>query len=276
MSESFLTYRRDRWLWFGLVSAVLLIISYIPYREQIVPHGGTAMGLAYGVLGTGVILVLMSLGIRKRRLASGLGTVQGWTSAHVYLGLLTLLLIPMHAGFKFRPDIHSLGFLLLLLVVLSGIVGVILYRTIPPLLTNYETRLQAHKADEQISLLVGQMRSLANNKTDAFVQVYQEEVRKLTNPGHQGWRLLLKGPRGDALTTSVHGLANVVTRIPQHEQADFRAFSGLILQKVELEALFLAHLRLKNVLEAWLFVHRPLSIAMVVAIVLNVGAVFYY
>jgi hypothetical protein len=38
----------------------------------------------------------------------------------------------------------------------------------------------------------------------------------------------------------------------------------------------MSQMRLKNALEAWLYVHLPVSIAMVVAVVVHVVAAFYY
>src|SRR5437773_217195 len=122
VAGSLLTYGGKRYLWIGLIAGITLLLSYYYYynARQLPPSGSTPMGLAYGWIGFIAILLLMFLGIRKRWHASHLGTVQGWTSSHVYLGLLTLLVIPMHAGFRFGWDVHTLAFVLLVIVVLSG------------------------------------------------------------------------------------------------------------------------------------------------------------
>lgn len=234
------------------------------------------MGLVYGVLGTAVILLLMALGIRKRSYASRLGTVQGWTSAHVYLGLLTLLIIPMHAGFKFRFDIHTLAFVLLVIVVLSGILGIFLYQIIPPRLTKYEAQVQADKVDKEINSLLADIRSLAKSKTDAFVQVYQDELHRLTAARHKGLSLLLAGPGTDMLETRARELAEAVATVPEHEQPDFQILAGLILQIAQLETTLAAQMRLQNALNAWLYIHVPVSFALVAALALHVALVSYY
>ena len=276
MDDNFLSYGGKRWLWFGSLSAGLLCLSYLLYRRQMFPHGGTPMGLTYGVLGTVVILILMALGIRKRRYGSGLGTVQGWTSAHVYLGLLTMLLIPMHAGFKFRFDIHTLAFVLMAIVVLSGVVGVLLYRTVPTRLTQIEQSIQADKVDKELSHLVTEIRALAKDKSDQFVGVCQREIRGLTARRHQGWRLLWVSRREDPLAAKGRELADAVTRIPQAEHKDFQTLSRLILQTIQLEQTLATQMRLRNALQAWLYIHVPASIALMVAIGLHLFSVFYY
>jgi len=276
VNESFLSYGGKRWLWFGGLSAGLLCVSYLLYRRQMLPHGGTPMGLTYGVLGTVVILILMVLGIRKRRYGSGLGTIQGWTSAHVYLGLLTMLLIPMHAGFKFRLDIHTLAFVLMAIVVISGVVGIVLYRTVPPRLTEYEKSIQADKVDKELGRLLNEMRALAKDKSDQFARVCQAEISRLTARHHQGWRLLWTSQWADPLAAKGRELADAVTRIPPAEHKDFQTLSRLIVQTVQLEQTVVTQMRLRNALQAWLYIHVPASIALMVAIGLHLVAVFYY
>jgi hypothetical protein len=272
---SFLTYGGKRWLWIAVLSAIVLIISYLIYRQRTFPHGGTPMGLAYGAVGTIVILILMALGVRKRWYSSGLGTLQGWTSAHVYLGLLTLLLIPMHAGFKFRFDVHTLAFALLFLVVVSGMIGVVLYRVVPLRLTAYEQRIQADKIDTELNRLLAEMRLLARDKSDQFARVYQGEVSRLSSPHHRGWQILLTASRNPLLTKS-RELTRIVQHIPAAEHADFQKLSQLIMQTIQLEGNLTAQMRLRNAMQAWLYVHVPLSFAMMTAIAIHLMAVLYY
>lgn len=276
MGETFLTYRGKRWLWVSIAAAAVLIGSYLDYRRRMLPHGGTLMGLFYGLLGTAIILVLMALGIRKRRYSSGVGSLQGWTSAHVYLGLLVLLIIPLHAGFKFRFDFHTLAFVLLVLVVVSGLVGVALYLSVPTRLTRFEAGLQADKVDHEINRLLADMRDLAKDKSDAFVRVYRDEVAKTVGEKPRGWRLLWFGPGADPVTRRTEELARTVPQIPAQEHGEFQTLTKLMLQKSQLEANLQSQMRLRNALEAWLYVHLPVSIAMLAAVVVHIVFVFYY
>ena len=199
MGNSFLTYRSGLWLWISAATAVGLVFHYVSYQSRTVAYGGSIEGLLYGVAGTGLIAVLMYLGIRRRSYASSMGTLQGWVSAHVYLGLLTLLLIPMHAGFRFGWDVHTLAFVLLAIVVLSGVLGLFLYRTIPGRLTRYEAGQQADTIDPEIARLLSDMRALMKDKSDALVQIYKAELAASQSRDSKGWSLLLKGQGGDLL-----------------------------------------------------------------------------
>lgn len=276
MGNSFLTYRSGRWLWISAATAVGLVLHYISYQSRTVAYGGSIEGLLYGVAGTGLIAVLMYLGIRKRSYASSAGTLQGWVSAHVYLGLLTLLLIPMHAGFRFGWDVHTLAFVLLAVVVLSGVLGLFLYRSIPGRLTKYEAGQQADKIDPEIARLLADMRALMKDKSDALVQIYKAELVASQSRASKGWSLLLKGLGGDLLAARSADLAKKVSTIPSSDQATFQILSQLLLKKTQLEVNLQHQMRLRNALQAWLYVHVPVSIAMVVAVGVHLVAVFLY
>jgi hypothetical protein len=275
-ASSFLSYRNGRWLWVGLICAAALIVSYVFYRRAIVPHGGTAMGLLYGIIGTLAIAILMVLGVRKRRYSSGIGTLQGWTSAHVYLGLLTLLIIPLHAGFSFGWDIHTLAFALLALVVFSGIAGVMLYRIVPARLTRFEAAMPAEKIDKEIQNVMADVRALAKHKSDRFVKIYLEEVDRMKRRRFEGWRLVLRSGQPDLLSRRVESMSRIVSSIPPHEYEDFQRLSQLLIKHSQLESSLMAQMTLRNAMEAWLYLHVPVSLAMVAAVFLHLIAVFYY
>ena len=276
MGNSFLTYRSGLWLWISAATAVGLVFHYVSYQSRTVAYGGSIEGLLYGVAGTGLIAVLMYLGIRRRSYASSMGTLQGWVSAHVYLGLLTLLLIPMHAGFRFGWDVHTLAFVLLAIVVLSGVLGLFLYRTIPGRLTRYEAGQQADTIDPEIARLLSDMRALMKDKSDALVQIYKAELAASQSRDSKGWSLLFKGQGGDLLAERSADLAKKVSTIPPSDQATFQILSQLLLKKTQLEVNLLHQMQLRNVLQAWLYVHVPVSLAMVFAVGVHLIAVFLY
>ena len=77
------------------------------------------------------IILLMFLGIRKRAYASNLGTLKGWVSAHIWIGLFLVLIVPLHSGFQFGTNVHSLAYGLMLATILSGIWGTYYYLQYP-------------------------------------------------------------------------------------------------------------------------------------------------
>ena len=274
---SVLFYGGRRYLIMAALAGATLLGSYAYYASDTTPSGGTLGGLIYGAIGLAAILILMFLGIRKRSYASHLGTVRGWVSAHIYLGLLTLLIIPMHAGFHFGWDVHTLAFVLLVIVVLSGLGGLALYLTVPPMLTKYESSMLPDKIEAELNRIMGEMKPLASGKTGLFQRLYFEEARRALTTKPQGWRLLFANQKPSAtLKVRAQELNRILPQIPASQHEDFSQFSTLVLQRTEMESYLAGQMRLKNALQAWLYVHVPVSIAMLAAVVVHLLIVLYY
>lgn len=277
MQGTILTYGSKRYLRGAAIGAAGLLLSYSYYARTTIPSGGTVWGLVYGWIGLIAILVLMFLGIRKRWYFSRLGTLQGWTSAHVYLGLLTLLIIPMHAGFQFGWNVHTLAYVLLVVVVLSGIVGLLIYLTVPTILTTHESGMLPDMLEVEIDQTLKEMKQLAAAEPGIFQRLYQEEARRCRELKSQGWRILFaRVDPGSILAQRTRDLHYQLADIPAPDQEGFSRFAGLVLRKTELEAYLAGQMRLKNSLQAWLYVHIPVSIALVAAVGVHLLVILYY
>jgi len=95
------------------------------------PRGGSAMGLIFGSVGTGIIVFECLLGLRKKYPASPLGRVQSWLRGHVWLGLLSFPLILMHSGMRWGHGLAGALMWLFLFVVLTGVLGIVLQNYLP-------------------------------------------------------------------------------------------------------------------------------------------------
>ena len=91
MHESVLAFRKRRYFWIALLATGLAILAYWIDDPQEPANGGTVLGYTLGTIGALLIVWLTWFGVRKRRYESTLGTVQGWLSAHVYLGIALLV-----------------------------------------------------------------------------------------------------------------------------------------------------------------------------------------
>jgi hypothetical protein len=280
MDENFLTYRRYFWGKLTLVTVVVLLVSYLVYSRQVAPNGGTIMGLIYGILSFLAILLLMYYGMRKRAYTAKHWPLRAWLSFHVYIGTLTLVLVPLHAGFKFGFDIHTLAYVLLAIVVVSGIIGAGLYLLLPRRFSQFGEELTypiGRGSDEELGKIIRQMRALAVDKSQAFADICQAEIEYGIPRRHVGWGLLWrKSATAPTLTHLIEEFQDHLERIPEAEHATFQNLARLATQKRDLEHRMLAQMRLQNLLESWLYVHLPVSIAMLVVVIIHILVMFYY
>ena len=128
---SFLKHRGFRWLWIALALNGAAAAGYLMIDQQPRPNGGTWYGYTLGTIGVGLILWLSLLGVRKRRINPGAWSLKAWTSAHVYLGLSLVVVGTLHTGFQIGWNVHTLAYVLMLLVIATGIYGVVVYATLP-------------------------------------------------------------------------------------------------------------------------------------------------
>ncbi|MEY2721224.1 MAG: hypothetical protein RL597_669, partial [Pseudomonadota bacterium] len=125
MHESMLDYGNRRYLKVALGLCVVSIVAYAMHDPVSPPNGGPWLGYTLGGVGAALILWWAALGIRTRSYASSLGTVSGWTSAHVYLGVSLIVVATLHTGFHFGWNLHTLCYVLMLIVIASGIFGMV-------------------------------------------------------------------------------------------------------------------------------------------------------
>jgi predicted membrane channel-forming protein YqfA (hemolysin III family) len=264
-------------LWRRIFVVLLIAVaaSYVWYASREYPHGGSAMGLTYGITGTLLILLLASFGIRKRWYRSTFGTLEQWMQSHIYLGILVLVILLCHTGGRFNDAIAVTTLVLVGIVVFSGVAGAILYVTIPRLLTEVESNLTVEELSDQLNQLARSMARVASGKSAPFQRIYSELIRE-SQPGWlAGWRLLFARHRQRKLQAT-GDWSNLLGLVAKDEQEDLRQLLVISRQRKELLLRLLYQQRYKNVLESWLYLHVPFTIALLVFAVAHVVAVFYY
>jgi len=125
------------WAWFSLGFFLVSGIVYAFYAVNATagPRGGSAMGLAFGIVGFAFMIFAALLGARKRVPTWRLGRAQAWMRGHLWLGLLSLPLILFHGGFHFGGTLTRLLMWLLIITVASGLFGAALQHFVPRLMT---------------------------------------------------------------------------------------------------------------------------------------------
>lgn len=256
-----------------LLVAAVIVYAWLAGGEF--PHGGSPIGLTYGIAGFALILLLAFFGIRKRWYRSTFGTLEQWMQSHIYLGLLVMVILLLHTGGRFHDRIAVTALALLAIVVVSGIAGAILYATIPRLLTEVESNLSMEEISDQINQLSRSMGRTASDRSAAFQMVFHELMRETVPGWLAGWRLLfLRLRRTDA--GAGRDWSGMVALVPREEQEDLRQMLVVVGQRRELMLRLLYQQKYKNILEAWLWVHVPFTFALLIFSILHIAAAFYY
>ena len=238
-------------------------------------HGGSLIGLIFGTAGYLLILLLAYYGIRKRSYRSTFGTMEQWLQSHIYLGILVLVLLVLHTGGRFNDMVAVTTLILVAVVILSGIAGAIFFVTVPRLLTEVESNLTVEEISTQLNQLARNMARLANGRSQAFVRIYDGLMAESTPGWLAGWRLLFsRMRRGPQQSTA--DWSKLLGLVGKDEQDQLRQMLVFSRQRKELLIRLMYQQRYKNILEFWLYIHVPVTIAVIVFGTVHVVAVFYY
>lgn len=266
--------RATRWLVVALVLLALLAGSYVHYSGTVtLAYGGTAWGVGYGVLATLLVLLLAAFGIRKRAYRSTWGTLDGWLQAHVYLGLLSAVVVVLHAGFRFRDKVATAAAVALFAVVLTGFVGARFYAALPRRLTRVESNLTVEEISEELNRLSQSMARLAAGRSPLFARIAGDLAKAARPRWLAGWRLLWGSGGAPAAERDWEPLFQ---QLPAAEREPMRQLLVLYRQHRELHLRLRLQQRYQNLLESWLYLHVPLTAVLLILIVVHVVAVFYF
>ncbi len=288
-----LRFRRHMYLWWSLLVVAAAVILYGSQRDPLSRSGHTWQGYALGVVGVLLIVWLSALAIRKRRYSSTVGTLQGWTSAHVYLGAALLIVATLHCAFQFGLNVHTLAYVLMCLVIGSGFFGLYVYLDVPKLVA--ENREGASRAAlfEELFQLSKQARA-TSEACAAAVQTSVDSSIERTAIGGGAWAQLsgadhsrFLGPaKGDgvpALTKNrdqqavINFVADRIPRADRREETARLQQLLLLLCRRQVVLRRLRHdIRLQGWLKVWLFFHVRVTAALLVALTAHIVVICIY
>ena len=263
------------WRRIFLVLLTGVVGTFIWSTRREFPHGGSLVGLSFGTAGYLLILLLAYYGIRKRAYRSTFGTLEQWLQSHIYLGLLVLVLLSLHTGGRFNDMVAVWTFVLCVIVVFSGIAGAILFVTVPRLLTEVESNLTVDEISQQLNQLGRNMARVASGRSAPFIRIYEGLVGESTPGWLAGWRLLFARLRKKTSQT-VSDWSKLLALVGKEEQDQLRQMLVLSRQRKELLMRLMYQQRYKNILEFWVYIHVPVTIALIAMGTVHVVAVFYY
>jgi hypothetical protein len=273
-NESILVYRGLRYFKWALVLVIAASVAYAFHTAIPAPNGGTWLGYTLGTIGALLIVWLLWFGIRKRKYGGGKIRLEDWLSAHVYLGIALIVVATLHTGFQFGWNVHTLAYTLMMIVIFSGMFGVYVYIRYPKIMTDNRRGMTLDAMMTQIAELDTDARKAALRLGD--------EVNKLVLDASENTRI------GGSMRRQLSGHApgcpviaapdKVRTLLAKTEQPgrDAEQLLALLQRKSELVQRARRDVQIKAMMDVWLYVHVPLSIALIGALIAHIVSVFFY
>jgi hypothetical protein len=272
---SILEYARFRWFKGALLLCAVASVVYLWHEPPLKPYGGTWLGYTLGTIGGLLILWLLWYGVRKRRYASTSGTVQGWLSAHVYLGTALVVIVTLHTGFELGWNVHTLAYVLMLLVVASGMYGVFVYLRVPRVMTENLGEDTLPAVMLRISDIDREMHEKSLSLPDSLVAIVDRSVQESRLGG--SFLRIVRGedarcPTAAAVREWPHLAKSLIGDSARLDKEVY----GLLLQKNQLLERARRDLKHKAILDLWLYLHVPLAFMLLAALLAHVISVFIY
>ena len=286
MHTSFLSHENGRYLWLSLALISISTGIYV-FHDPLQPHnGGTAYGYTLGTLGVLMILWLAYLGRRKRNFRSRLGTVRGWVSAHVYLGIALLVIATLHTGFQFGFNVHTGAYGLMCIVILSGCLGVFCYQALP----SERNRLKKGRSLDELFFKLEDLDGQLQRLTAHLKPDLQTAVLSALDRTTVGGSIIDQMLGRDRSTVVIDGRVTentdqqaiidaVLRRLTIVDEENSSRYSNLIRVLTDRRNLLediRTDIRLHGLLKLWLFVHVPFTFALLAALIAHVFSVFFY
>lgn len=240
-----------------LAAAVVFLIAALLYvfvamRSPGGPRGGTALGLVFGIAGYALMLYAGFLGLRKKFPVARLGRAQTWMRGHLWLGLVSFPLILFHGGFAWRGPLTAVLMLLFFIVIVSGIFGAALQHYLPRMMT---LQVPMETIYEEIPHVRQQLRQEADQLVEAMAQIDVEHDDKVRFREMYQSKILpvLEQPPAELFSP-------LRVAVPAALHATLDDLENICEEQRQLNR----QMKLYHWLHAWLLVHVPLSIALLV------------
>jgi hypothetical protein len=293
---SFLAYDGYRYLKLAVAAVAIAIVLYIAVPPYGTRYGGGVAGYTLGTVGALLILWLTWFGYRKRvyvprhkyvaadahggsaqeamhpvedpsRLARRL-------SAHVYLGLALLAIATLHTGFHFGWNIHTLAYVLMCVVIFSGIFGIVAYARYPRRMTENRENLTMGEMESRIIAIDSELRREGMQLDDPTVVAILGSLEN-TPIGGSMWRQVSGHYPVCGTANAIAHFERTADKVPPESEEIWRQIRLNLDEKSNLVARLRRDIRYKALLDVWLYFHVPLTFALLAALLAHVVSIFF-
>jgi hypothetical protein len=293
--RNILQYGRGRYFWVSLLAVLSSFVLYFTQGGVQPPNGGTWQGYVLGTVGALLIVWLAFLGVRKRSYKNGSGSLQGWTSAHVYLGTAVLFIASLHCAMQFGWNVHTLSYVLMCIVIFSGFYGLYKYLNLPQHIVRNRSGKARSQLFNTLYELDQQARAIGQKCHPAVSLAVKSGVERTVLGGPAAAQLrqrdaskFLRADAEEATATAVlQGNRDqqplidfVAARVPQadkrSEAMNLQDLLSVLCRRQSVLRQLRRDIALQGWLKVWLYFHIPVTIALIFSLLVHVTTTFIY
>jgi len=264
------------WLTVFLIATAACLLIYLlnAVFAEIRPYNW--WGLTYGTLASILMAGAGLYAVRRRMVKTALswrlGRNQTWLQFHLYGGTLALLLTLMHSGFRVPSGALDWWlWFLSLWVTASGILGVLLQKWIPKILTSgLAMEVVYERIPELINEIRGKSEQLIQTCADPVKDFYRKNIAVAlvnTQP-----RLIYYVDVTGGIQSRLKQFEYLRRFLPSDEKDKLDRLELYYRTKLEIDA----HYTLQKTMRWWMYTHVPLSLVLLILIGFHLFAVLYY
>jgi len=308
MQQSVLEYKNYRYFKIASLLMILAVMAYLFHQPAtgVYAYGGSWLGYVLGILSTLIVIVLALYGVRKRlapmrterrNLLNALppqldvanrrkheanwlrhhgATLQGWLSAHTYLGVALIVLATLHTGFQFGWNVHTLSYILMMVVVVSGCYGAYAYLRFPRLMT---ANMGGRDTFDALLLEIDDLDKQASVKSLQFsdeICALVLKARQETLIGGNFFQQLMAYQHKCPTAQAVKQLQILGKNLKYDQLKSFDDLYIVVAQKDALVKRARRDVMYRARMEFWLYLHAPFSMAFLAALVAHIVPIFFF
>lgn len=262
-----------RWLR-GFGGAVLLcLLVYVVNHWFGVIDPGSVWGIAYGI-GATLLFVGAFCYAFRRRIIRVQGVQRAWyyLQFHVYGGTLFLLLMFLHTNFQWPQGI--LTWMLWtgsIWVVLTGWLGSVLQKWIPTVLhSSLDTEINYNRIPELLAVLQQRLEATVEKSSALVKERYDTQLQSAFAAPRFRWIYFFDA--AGSISRARKSLGHLAGILDTSDKQHWQHIQSLYQAKLEIDA----HYTLQSVLRAWLVVHIPFAVLVLVLLLIHIFTVLYY
>ena len=297
------------WVLASLVVFCLAVVWFIfaSVGQADWPSGSSLPGFTFGVIGGLICLFEFLIWPRKKLRSWRIGKVSTWMRAHIWLGLLAVPLLVLHTGFRWGGPLSSTLMTLFLVVIASGVWGLVLQQFLPEkMLKEVPAETIFSQIDYVSELMAGEasrlVRSVCNitsdtNDSDNYSDNGHIVVGAVRSTGAIQGRMVITSsllesvpdskPLYDFFNEHIYGFLrngqmaksplenparahsmfnSLRTKLPPAAHEVVTVLEDLCNQRRQI----IAQAKIQFWLHSWLWVHLPLSVALIVLMFVHI------